>query len=171
MHRQSQEQEQDQEQERVVVVTGSSSGIGYTTSLMLIRNGFYSYATMRSLEKFTSIRAVANKERVLPQQAIKPDVNDDLSVKITIEKIKSEKGRIDILVNNAGYGLIGSVGDISVGDKSTIRNQFVWSNKSNAAGISNNEETKRMQINKYKFHLEVYLDFLLVQPIAAPSLH
>jgi NADP-dependent 3-hydroxy acid dehydrogenase YdfG len=120
MHRQSQEQEQDQEQERVVVVTGSSSGIGYTTSLMLIRNGFYSYATMRSLENFTSIRAVANKERVLPQEAIKPDVNDDLSVKITIEKIKSEKGRIDILVNNAGYGLIGSVGDISVGDKRTI---------------------------------------------------
>jgi NADP-dependent 3-hydroxy acid dehydrogenase YdfG len=81
MQRQSQDQEQDQEQERVVVVTESSSAIGYTTSLTLARNGFYTYVTMRSLKKFTSIRAVANKERVLPQQAIKPDVNDDLSVK------------------------------------------------------------------------------------------
>ena len=35
----------------VAVVTGSSSGIGFETSLTLARNGFYTYATMRNLKK------------------------------------------------------------------------------------------------------------------------
>jgi NAD(P)-dependent dehydrogenase (short-subunit alcohol dehydrogenase family) len=34
----------------VAIVTGSSSGIGFETSLTLARNGFYMYATMRILE-------------------------------------------------------------------------------------------------------------------------
>jgi NAD(P)-dependent dehydrogenase (short-subunit alcohol dehydrogenase family) len=37
-------------QEKVAIVTGSSTGIGYETSLALARNGFYTYATMRKLE-------------------------------------------------------------------------------------------------------------------------
>jgi len=32
---------------KVAVVTGSSSGIGLEISLLLARNGFYTYATMR----------------------------------------------------------------------------------------------------------------------------
>ena len=36
---------------KVAVVTGSSSGIGYETSMMLARNGFLTYATMRNLNK------------------------------------------------------------------------------------------------------------------------
>jgi NAD(P)-dependent dehydrogenase (short-subunit alcohol dehydrogenase family) len=31
---------------QVAVVTGSSSGIGFETSVLLARNGFYTYATM-----------------------------------------------------------------------------------------------------------------------------
>jgi NAD(P)-dependent dehydrogenase (short-subunit alcohol dehydrogenase family) len=34
----------------VAVVTGSSSGIGFETSLTLARNGFYTYATVRNLK-------------------------------------------------------------------------------------------------------------------------
>jgi hypothetical protein len=36
--------------QKVAVVTGSSSGMGFETSLMLARNGFHTYATMRKLE-------------------------------------------------------------------------------------------------------------------------
>jgi len=36
---------------KIAVVAGSSSGIGYTTSLLLARNGFYTYATMRNIQK------------------------------------------------------------------------------------------------------------------------
>ena len=35
---------------KVAVVTGSSSGMGYETSLILARNGFHTYATVRKLE-------------------------------------------------------------------------------------------------------------------------
>jgi NAD(P)-dependent dehydrogenase (short-subunit alcohol dehydrogenase family) len=107
-------QNREHEQERVAVVTGSSSGLGYTTSLMLAGNGFYTYATMRSLEKFMSMKPMANNDDVLPLQAIMLDVTNELSVKTAIERILSEKGGIDILVNNAGYGLIGSLEDISI---------------------------------------------------------
>ena len=36
---------------KVAVVTGSSSGIGYETSLLLARNQFTTYATMRNMGK------------------------------------------------------------------------------------------------------------------------
>ena len=36
--------------QKVAVVTGSSSGMGFETSLALARNGFHTYATMRKLE-------------------------------------------------------------------------------------------------------------------------
>jgi len=97
----------------VALVTGCSTGIGYSASLMLARNGFYTYASMRNIGKSTSIKRLTTKE-ALPLEAIQLDVNDDLSVKNAIEEIISEKGRIDILVNNAGYGLIGPIEDISI---------------------------------------------------------
>jgi NAD(P)-dependent dehydrogenase (short-subunit alcohol dehydrogenase family) len=36
--------------QRVAVVTGSSSDMGYETSLILARNGFHTYASMRKLD-------------------------------------------------------------------------------------------------------------------------
>ncbi|MGC2428223.1 MAG: hypothetical protein WA421_14385 [Nitrososphaeraceae archaeon] len=36
--------------QKVAVVTGSSSGMGLETSLLLARNGFRTYATMRNIE-------------------------------------------------------------------------------------------------------------------------
>jgi NAD(P)-dependent dehydrogenase (short-subunit alcohol dehydrogenase family) len=95
----------------VALITGCSTGIGYSSSLMLARNGFYTYASMRNIGKSRSIKQMANKE-ALPLEIIQLDVNDDLSVKNAIKEIISEKGRIDVLVNNAGYGLIGPIEDI-----------------------------------------------------------
>ena len=90
--------------QKVAVVTGSSSGIGYETSLILARNGFLTYATMRNLNKSENIKSIATKEN-LPIHIKQLDVTDDTSVKKAVEGISSETGRIDILVNNAGYGL------------------------------------------------------------------
>src|ERR671933_369404 len=90
---------------KVAVVTGSSSGIGYETSLTLARNGFITYATMRNLNKAENIKSVAIKES-LPLHIKQLDVTDDVSVKNAIEAISSETGgRTDVLVNNVGYGL------------------------------------------------------------------
>ena len=99
--------------EKIALVTGSSSGIGFETALLLSRNGFYTYASMRNMRKSTILQQIANRE-ALPLEVIRLNVNDSLSVKNAIEDIISEKGRIDVLVNNAGYGLIGPIEDISI---------------------------------------------------------
>jgi NAD(P)-dependent dehydrogenase (short-subunit alcohol dehydrogenase family) len=36
---------------KVAVITGSSTGIGYETALVLAKNGFLTYATVRNLNK------------------------------------------------------------------------------------------------------------------------
>ena len=110
----------EEEQQKVAIVTGSSSGIGYATSLLLARNRFHTYATMRNIEKSADIQQIANKER-LPLQVIQLDVNDDASIRNSIEKVKSENERINVLVNNAGYGLIGAFEDLSAEE---IKSQF-----------------------------------------------
>lgn len=88
--------------QKVAVVTGSSSGTGFETSLLLARNGFYTYATVRKLDEgIKHITDIAMKEN-LPLQVIQLDVNDDKSVTDAISRIVKEKGRIDVAVNNAG---------------------------------------------------------------------
>jgi NAD(P)-dependent dehydrogenase (short-subunit alcohol dehydrogenase family) len=99
--------------DKVAVVTGSSSGIGYETSLMLAKNGFLVYATMRNLKKSESIRSIAAKEN-LPIRITQLDVTDDVSIKNAVQTVLTEKGRIDVLVNNAGYVLEGAFEDLSV---------------------------------------------------------
>ena len=101
--------------QKVAVVTGSSSGIGYETALVLARNGFRTYATMRNLEKANAISDVAKREK-LSLHTIKLDVTDEKSVNDAIKTIKSDAGRIDVLVNNAGYGLTGSLEDLSMSE-------------------------------------------------------
>jgi NAD(P)-dependent dehydrogenase (short-subunit alcohol dehydrogenase family) len=98
---------------KVAVVTGSSTGIGYEISLILARNGFFTYATMRNLNKSENIKSVATKEN-LPIQIKQLDVTDEVSVTNAIQAISSEAGRIDVLVNNAGYGLNGAFEDLAM---------------------------------------------------------
>jgi short-subunit dehydrogenase len=108
------------QQQKVAIITGSSSGIGHATALLLARNRFHTYATMRNIKKSVDIMEIANRER-LPLQVIQLDVNDDTSIRNSIEKVISEKQRIDLLVNNAGYGLVGAFEDLSVEE---IKTQF-----------------------------------------------
>ena len=106
--------------DKVALVTGSSSGIGFETSLMLARAGFNTYASMRNLEKSKNLTEIAKKEK-LPLQVVQLDVNNDGSVKDAIVKILKADQRIDVLINNAGYGLFGSVEDTSIEE---IKAQF-----------------------------------------------
>jgi NADP-dependent 3-hydroxy acid dehydrogenase YdfG len=100
--------------QKVAVVTGSSSGIGFETSLTLARNRFYTYATMHKLEgKSKAITDIAKNDS-LPLQVIELDVNNDKSVSNAINTIVDERKRIDVVVNNAGYALGGALEETSM---------------------------------------------------------
>lgn len=107
-------------QQQVAVVTGSSSGIGFETSLLLARNGIYTYATMRNQNKSEEILANARKDD-LPLKILHLDVTNEKSILEAIKKIIAEKGRIDILVNNAGYSLLGPLEQLQINE---IKEEF-----------------------------------------------
>jgi len=103
----------------VAIVTGSSTGIGYETSIALARDGFLTYATMRNLNKAEGIKSAANKEN-MPIRTKQLDVTDETSVKNAVQTISSETGgRIDVLVNNAGYVLSGAFEDLAMDEIKT----------------------------------------------------
>jgi NAD(P)-dependent dehydrogenase (short-subunit alcohol dehydrogenase family) len=101
--------------EKTAVVTGSSSGIGFETSLALAREGYYTYATMRDIKKGNTILDIAKKEN-LKLEVLALDVDKETTIKKTIGKIIRDRNRIDVLVNNAGYGLFGCLEDLSIDD-------------------------------------------------------
>jgi len=107
-------------EEKVAVVTGSSSGIGFDTSLLLAKNGFRTFATVRNLDKANALRIISDKGE-LPIHVVELDVSSDKSVNVAINKINDESKRIDVLVNNAGYSLIGALEDLSMDE---IKAQF-----------------------------------------------
>jgi NAD(P)-dependent dehydrogenase (short-subunit alcohol dehydrogenase family) len=108
------------ENKSIAVVTGSSSGIGYETSLALSRDGIYTYATMRDTARSDTMNKIVDKEH-LPLEILELDVNNEESVIRGIQQIIDKENRIDILVNNAGYGLFGALEDISMDE---IKRQF-----------------------------------------------
>jgi NAD(P)-dependent dehydrogenase (short-subunit alcohol dehydrogenase family) len=110
-------------QKEIAVVTGSSTGIGFETSLSLARNGFHTYATMRMLEGSRGSEQITDiaKRENLPLQVIQLDVDNDKSVSDAINTIVKESGRIDIVINNAGYALAGPFEETS---NEEIRAQF-----------------------------------------------
>ena len=99
--------------DKVALVTGSSSGIGFETSLALAREGYHTYASMRDTKKGAKIQEIAKKEN-LPITIIPLDVDKPESIKSAINQIMSESKRIDVLVNNAGYGVFGCLEDLTV---------------------------------------------------------
>ena len=86
----------------IAVVTGTSTGIGFTTSLHLARNGYRVFAGMRNPAKSGPLdEAIAAED--LPVEVIQLDVTDAASVAAAFAKVTGE-GPVDVLVNNAGIG-------------------------------------------------------------------
>ena len=86
----------------IAVVTGTSTGIGFATSVHLARHGVRVFAGMRNLAKAEPLRAAAS-EASLPIEVIPLDVTSTPSVSRAFETV-SGHGPVDVLVNNAGIG-------------------------------------------------------------------
>ena len=106
--------------EKVALVTGSSSGIGYETSLALARDGYHTFASMRDTRKAEKLKETADKEN-LPISVLELDVDKENSIVDAVKKVISDANRIDVLVNNAGYGQFGCTEDVPVEE---FRKQF-----------------------------------------------
>jgi NAD(P)-dependent dehydrogenase (short-subunit alcohol dehydrogenase family) len=86
----------------IAVVTGTSSGIGYATTLRLARHGYRVFAGMRDPGKAGPLQEAARDEDVAVE-VVPLDVTDDGSVAAAFERIAGH-GPVDVLVNNAGIG-------------------------------------------------------------------
>jgi len=84
------------------VVTGTSTGIGFATSLHLARHGYRVYAGMRNPAKAGPLEAAA-AEAALPVTVIPIDICDGRSVTDAFAMVAAD-GPVDLLVNNAGIG-------------------------------------------------------------------
>ena len=103
----------------IAVVTGTSTGIGFATSVHLVRHGFRVFAGMRNLAKAEPLRAAAT-EAGLQIEAIALDVTSTASVRSAFETVAGY-GPVDVLVNNAG---IGGAGPLEITPEDEHRQMF-----------------------------------------------
>jgi NAD(P)-dependent dehydrogenase (short-subunit alcohol dehydrogenase family) len=87
---------------KIAVVTGTSTGIGFATSLHLARHGYHVFAGMRNLAKADPLEKAAAAAN-LPLEVIALDVTSGPSVDQAFQVVKAQ-GSVDALVNNAGIG-------------------------------------------------------------------
>jgi NAD(P)-dependent dehydrogenase (short-subunit alcohol dehydrogenase family) len=97
----------------VALITGCSTGIGFETSLLLAREGYRVFATMRDLAKAVPLREAA---KGLPLEILALDVDRTDSVKRALSAVKKRAGRVDVLVNNAGWGAFGAMEEFTDGE-------------------------------------------------------
>jgi len=103
---------------RVAIVTGASTGIGRATALLLARDGWRVFATVRSADAEAALRGEASG---LPLDVLRLDVADPTAVRDAVADVLRRAGRIDALVNNAGYALVGAMEDLGI---DRLRRQF-----------------------------------------------
>lgn len=97
------------ENQKVWLITGTSKGIGLDLTKLVLSLGHIVIATSRNtdaLEKEIDL----NKEHLYPVQL---DITSDKEVKLTIDRLVKELGKIDVVVNNAGYSLVGSMEEMT----------------------------------------------------------
>lgn len=88
---------------KVAIVTGTSSGLGLKTSILLAKQGYRVFATMRNPRKQKALLAEASEAGV-SLDVLPLDVQSKSSVAAAVAQVVKEAGRIDVLVNNAGVG-------------------------------------------------------------------
>lgn len=96
---------------KTILITGASSGFGKETALLLARNGYQVFASLRNKDSknktFTDELQGIALEESLPLEVIELDVTDTNSIDKAVQHVVSNTGTIDVLINNAGFGGFG----------------------------------------------------------------
>ena len=88
---------------RVALITGGGSGIGRSSALGLLREGWTIVLTGRRMERLEETQQMAG-DRAERTLAIVSDVSDPDSIAALFARVREEYGRLDLLFNNAGSG-------------------------------------------------------------------
>ncbi|WP_431064061.1 SDR family oxidoreductase [Methylotuvimicrobium sp.] len=100
---------------KTILITGCSSGIGYTTALLLKQRGYRVIASARQQHDVDRLRQEGF-------EAIRIDLADSASIRLAVsEMLIMTEGRIDALFNNGAFGQPGAVEDLS---RDVLRFQF-----------------------------------------------
>ncbi len=95
--------------ERVAVITGAGSGIGRSSALALLGDG---YAVALAGRRKDALEETAGMAKGGKPLVVPTDVRDPEAVAALFAKVKENFGRIDVLFNNAG----GNVPNTNFGD-------------------------------------------------------
>jgi len=86
-----------------VLITGTSTGVGFESSILLARSGYKVYATMRNTEKSTALQEKIKAEN-LDIEILPVDVTKAQTIADAVDVIIKKDKKIDVLINNAGAG-------------------------------------------------------------------
>lgn len=92
---------------QVILITGATSGIGYQTAKFLAEQGHHVYGAGRRIDKLKELENIGAK-------SVQMDVTNEESMKMAVESVIKQEGKIDVLVNNAGYGSFSAVEDVTI---------------------------------------------------------
>lgn len=91
-----------------VLITGASSGIGAATAILLAREGFSVWGTIRDRGRVPGLPE--ELQRLV--RFVEMDVTEQTSVDKGIAEVMSQAGHIDILINNAGFAIYGPIEEV-----------------------------------------------------------
>jgi NAD(P)-dependent dehydrogenase (short-subunit alcohol dehydrogenase family) len=95
-------------QGKVAVITGGSTGIGFASAKLFVKEGAHVFITgRRQKELDEAVKAIGSGVT-----GVQGDVTNLADLDRLYETV-SKKGRIDIVFANAGYGEFGSLGSIT----------------------------------------------------------
>ena len=87
--------------QRVAVITGAGSGIGRSSALQLLNDG---YAVALAGRRKDALEETAGMAKGGEALVVPTDVREPQSVAALFAKVKEKWGRVDVLFNNAGGG-------------------------------------------------------------------
>lgn len=89
-------------------ITGASRGLGLETARAALDAGNRVVATARDPVRITAALS-GYGDRLL---ALALDVTDPEAVRVAVQRMKIDFGRVDVLINNAGYGQLGAFEEV-----------------------------------------------------------